>query len=292
MKAWFKKTISFFKDWFNYCKLKRYDTMAGTMSFFFLLSAIPLLYLCISLYVNAGTLFGLETPIPEEIKDYISFDVSAGASIFFFITTIYSSSKFFLQLRKSSEIIYDIKEPRTGITETVVSCILVIFTMLVVSGALLGIAFSNKYLSSYPWAQVLIQLISYLLFGSIFFALITFVNFFANQVKGIKFKQLLPGILFSFVWSILLSSLFGIYLGFTSYDALYGIFATVIIAAVYVNFLMQGIVVGIVINERKNKHLLQLDENEEDPTMKLIGKVAGKVKKLVKKDKAEKREEK
>lgn len=122
---------------YKYCKNKRYDTLAGTLSFFFILSFVPLLYLCLNLYVKIGTRFNLEIELPSVIQNYISFDLNAGVSIFFILTTIYSASKFFTQLRKTGEIVYDIKKPRVTIKTQVLSCVLVIMLMVIVSAGLL-----------------------------------------------------------------------------------------------------------------------------------------------------------
>lgn len=249
-----KKLIAFFLKYYDYIKERRYDTLAGTLSFFFLLSFIPLLYLCLTLYVNMGTWFGLETPIPAELEQYISFDVAAGASIFFVLTTIYSASKFFLQLKKTGEIAYGIEKPRTNFKSTFFSCILVVISMLVVSVGLLAIALGNKYLQDYAWAKVLIIIITYLLIGGIFFVLMVVVNTFACQIEKIKIRKLMPGILFSFLFMVILTSLFGTYVGFKDYSTLYGFFSTVIIAAGYVYFLMKGVIIGIIINEYRLTH--------------------------------------
>lgn len=76
-----------------------------------MLSFIPLHFLCLTLYVKIGDWFGLETPIPEALTEYISFDVATGASILFILTSIYAASKFFLQLRKTGEIVFSIEKP-------------------------------------------------------------------------------------------------------------------------------------------------------------------------------------
>lgn len=248
------KVTGTFLKYYNYAKERRYDTLAGTLSFFFLLSFIPLLYLCLTLYVKLGEWFGLETPIPEAIQQYVSFDVAAGASILFILTTIYAASKFFLQLKKTGEIAYGISKPKTNIKSTIWSCVLVVVSMLIVALGLLAIALGNRYLGDYVWAKVLIQVLTYLLIGGIFFALMVVINVFACQIELIKIKRLMPGILFSFIFMVILTSFFGLYVGLKDYDTLYGFFSTVIIAAGYVYFLMQGTIIGIIINEYKFTH--------------------------------------
>lgn len=284
-KKGFKGFILKIKAYYDYAKLKRYDTMAGTLSFFFLLSFIPLLYLCLSLYIKIGTwisgILEVATPIPEVIEQYVSFDVSMAASIFFILTTIYSASKFFMQLKKTGEILYGVTKPRAGIKSIVLCCIFVIFMMLVVSSGLLGIALSRQYLTE-AWQNFLVQILVYLLIAIMIFIFVCVVNKLGCQIRKIKIKRLMPGILFSFVFAVLLCSLFGIYLGFTSYNTLYGYFTTVIIAAVFVFYLMQGMVIGLVINEKK-LHDEFIDDGEDDGTSKIINGVLTKIKKKDKK---------
>ena len=101
----------------------------------------------------------------------------------FILTTIYSASKFFTQLRKTGEIIYEIKKPRVTIKTQLFSCLFSLCYVTVVS---------------------IIFLI--------------YVTYFAN------------------------------------YDKLYGVFSTIVIAFLYIFLMMQGIVIGIIINERKLKN--------------------------------------
>lgn len=241
-------------DYFKYCKNKRYDTLAGTLSFFFILSFIPLLYLCISAYVKIGNWLNLEIALPSVIVNYISFDLNAGVSTLFILTTIYSASKFFTQLRKTGEIIYEIKKPKVTFKTQIFSCLFVLLLMLIVSAGLLAISIGNTFLK-YPWAKVLINILTYLIFFLMLFGFLCIINKNACQTADAKIKDLKGGILFSLVYVTIVSIIFLIYVTyFANYDKLYGVFSTILIAFLYVFLMMQGIVVGIIINERKLKN--------------------------------------
>lgn len=239
----------FFKK-YKYCKNKRYDTLAGTLSFFFILSFIPLLYLCLSLYVKIGTKFNLELAIPSVIQNYISFDINAGVSILFILTTIYSASKFFTQLRKTGEIVYDIKKPRVTIKTQILSCIFVILLMVIVSAGLLLISLGNTFLK-YSWAKILVTILTYLIFFLMLYGFLCLINKTACQLDA-KIKELNGGIIFSLIYITIVSVVFIIYVTyFANYEKLYGVFSTIVIAFLYVFLMMQGIVMGIIGNEKK-----------------------------------------
>lgn len=241
-------------EYFKYCKNKRFDTLAGTLSFFFILSFIPLLYLCLSVYVKIGDYFHLEISIPEVILNYISFDLNAGVSILFILTTIYSASKFFTQLRKTGEIIYGVKKSRVTFKTQLFSCLFVIILMLIVSAGLLAISIGNTFLK-YPWAKILISILTYLIFLCMLFGFLCLINKTACQIDDTKTKKLSSGIIFSLLYVTIVSVIFLIYVTyFANYDKLYGVFSTIVIAFLYVFLMMQGIVVGIIINERKLKN--------------------------------------
>lgn len=235
---------------YKYCKNKRYDTLAGTLSFFFILSFVPLLYLCLSLYVKIGTRFNLEIELPSVIQNYISFDINAGVSIFFILTTIYSASKFFTQLRKTGEIVYDIKKPRVTIKTQVLSCILVIMLMIIVSAGLLLISLCNTFLK-YSWAKILVSILTYVVFLLMLYGFLCLINKTACQLEA-RIKDLNKGIIFSLIYVTIVSAIFIVYVtNFANYEKLYGVFSTIVIAFLYVFLMMKGIVMGIISNEKR-----------------------------------------
>lgn len=243
-----KNTIEKYK----YCKSKRYDTLAGTLSFFFILSFIPLLYLCLLLYVKIGNTLKIELVIPEAIAKYLTFDLNSGISIFFILTTIYSASKFFTQLRKTGEIVYDIKKSRTNIKTQILSCVFVLIMMLVVAVGLLVISIGNTYIKYY-WAKILLNILTYMILLGILFAFLCLINKTACQLDA-KIRELKIGILYSLIYIVIVSAVFIIYTTFfANYEKLYGVFSTIVIAFLYVFLMMKGVVMGIIFNEKRIK---------------------------------------
>lgn len=238
---------------YKYCKNKRYDTLAGTLSFFFILSFVPLLYLCLNLYVKIGTRFNLEIELPSVIQNYISFDLNAGVSIFFILTTIYSASKFFTQLRKTGEIVYDIKKPRVTIKTQVLSCVLVIMLMVIVSAGLLLMSLCNTFLK-YSWAKALVTILTYLVFLLMLYGFLCLINKTACQLD-VRIRELNKGIIFSLIYVTIVSAIFIVYVtSFADFEKLYGVFSTIVIAFLYVFLMMKGIVMGIISNEKRLKN--------------------------------------
>ena len=239
-------------DDLKYCKNKRFDTIAGTLSFFFILSFVPLLYLCVSLYVNICDWLNLSVTIPEVIQTYISFDVGASASIFFIITTIYSASKFFTQLRKTGEIVYNVKKPRITIKTQLFSCLFVILLMLMVCTGFLVISVGNTFFK-FAWAKSLVTILTYIVILLMVFGFLCIINKNACQLD-VKLKNLYGGILFSLAYVTIVSVFFIIYVTYVAdFEKLYGVFSTIVIAFLYVYLMMQGIVIGIIKNEKKLK---------------------------------------
>lgn len=235
---------------YKYCKNKRYDTLAGTLSFFFILSFVPILYLCLSLYVKIASKLNLELSIPSVIANYISFDLNASVSILFILTTIYSASKFFTQLKKAGEIVYDVKKPRVTLKTQFISCVIVILLMVIVSAGLLLISIGNTYLK-YAWAKLLLNILTLASFLLMLYGFLCLINKTACQLDC-KIKELNRGILFSMIYITIVSTVFIIYITFfANYEKLYGVFSTIVIAFLYVFLMMQGIVMGIISNEKR-----------------------------------------
>ena len=100
----FKKILAYIKGFFKTMGKKKYDTLAGSLTFFFLLSVVPILYITLFFYGQIANAMKLELAIPDWLKDYITFDLNVGVSIFFIFATIYSTTKFFVQTKKIGDI--------------------------------------------------------------------------------------------------------------------------------------------------------------------------------------------
>lgn len=248
------KMIKKLKNYYKYCRDKRYDTLAGTLSFFFILSFIPLLYLGLTLYVKLGNIWHIETPLPEILKNYITFDINAGFSILFVLTTIYSSSALFLQLRRTGEIIYGVKKPQSPLKMKIVSCGIVLIAICITAVGLLTLSLAQNLLHG-TIGNILIKILSVAILYLILFAFLVLVNQYATIQKLTK-SEMKYGVIFTLIYITIVSIGFYIYVSmFANYNALYGFFSTIIIAILYIYLMMKGVVCGIIINERRYKKI-------------------------------------
>ena len=101
----------------------RFTTVAGTLVFFLIMSLVPFLFWLSLLFGGADALLDrvLELELFGWARDLISFlrtnaeGATAGASIFLIATTLWSSSAFFFHLRRSGEIIYEVRRKGKGL---------------------------------------------------------------------------------------------------------------------------------------------------------------------------------
>ena len=107
---------------YDLLSLKKYSTIAGTLVFFLIMSIVPLSF-WLSLLIGRlpiQTERVLALPVFESVKDILSYvqreaaNATTGASIILVLTTLYSSSNLFYQMRKSGELIYDYHAERQG----------------------------------------------------------------------------------------------------------------------------------------------------------------------------------
>lgn len=236
-------------DYYSYLKSKRYDTLAGTLSFYFVLCIIPLLYLSLSLYLRLGKVLHLETPLPEIISQVVDFDLHAGVSIFFLLTTIYSASSLFLHLRRTGEIIYGIKKPQKSIRSRIFSCFIVILSMFIVAFAMLGLSIVEKMLADLS-TIIIFRIITASLLYLLLFAFLVLINQYATT-KKLSFKQMKKGVIFTILYITIVSIIFFLYVTLlANYTFLYGYLSTAIIVLLYIYFMMKGVVAGIIINQK------------------------------------------
>ena len=241
--------LKIIKEYYAYFKEKRYDTLAGSLSFFFILCFVPLLYLCLSLAIKLGQLWGIEVDIPNIISEYISFDINAGVSILFILVTIYSSSVLLNQLRKTGEIIYGLKKPKSPLKYQALSCALTILMIIVVALSLIIATVIHNFLED-KTSAIIIRIVTILIVIALIIGFVILVNRYAT-VKKRSWKELWKGIIFTIIFMALLSLIFFLYVFLiANYQFLYGFFSTIIIAFLYIYLMMRGIICGVIINQK------------------------------------------
>lgn len=228
---------------------RRYDTLAGTLSFFFILNCIPIAYVTLYFYDMIASKLNLELDFLNKVKEILSFDLSIGVSIFFIIATIYSASQLFVQIKKTGEIIYNVKKPRSSLKVKFFSIIgAVLFTCILIVG-LLFLSLANQLIKNFP--PVVLQICTIFIIVVIYYFIIVLIDKLASP-DAVTIKQIKKGTIITLLYTLVSSIVFYLYLTFfASYDFLYGYLTTLLVFLLWVYTIMKGIVIGMVINATK-----------------------------------------
>ena len=258
----FKKIFHYILTFFKTMGKKKYDTLAGSLTFFFLLTCVPILYITLFFYGQIANTFHLELEIPEWLKDYITFDLNVGVSIFFIFATIFSTTKFFVQIKKIGDIIYGVKEPVNSIKLKIASVAISIVFILVIIAGLLLMSLSHFFDKYFPaW---LTRVLSISLIGGVFFLLVIVIDKTATPTLSMK-KHVYRGALVTLGYTVLSSIIFSIYLAlFGNFGQLYGSLSTLLVFLLWMYLVSKGIVVGIVVNYYYDRKLEQINKKLEE----------------------------
>ena len=141
---------------YDMLSLKKYTTIAGTLVFFLIMSIVPLSF-WITLLVGRlpiQTEQVLSLPVFDSVKEVLLYvqreaeNATAGASILLILTTLYSSTNLFYQMRRSGEIIYDYHKKRQGFRVRLGAFLLLLIVMAAVIVFLLLFALGSFLFSN------------------------------------------------------------------------------------------------------------------------------------------------
>ena len=235
----------------------KYTTIAGTLSFFLIMSFVPFAFWLMLLLSRAG--IEVETVLELELfgwaKDFLLLIVKnaegafvAGVGIVFLATTFWSSTAFFYHLRKSGEILYHYRRKKRG-WKVRISAILLTFAVLIFFVTAAGIFISVSYYAS--------RLPSWL-FRVIIYSLVLVIGLMAAWILNsyilpyrCKPRMTFPGSLLTAVAWLFASVGFLLYFRFTDKERLYGALSIVIVFLLWVYWMMICFTVGAVYNRHR-----------------------------------------
>lgn len=246
-----KRIISIYRLLTN----KNYSTIAGSIAFFIVVNGGAILFLIIKLlsYFEADIVVNIPylNIAVSHIRGYTG-GFSVLYSIFFIITSIWSASTLFYHLIKSFELIYGIKKKFNTLYRLVAVFFVILFLALLLSGAILQTIIKSVIGDK----RVLYKLYELIILFIAPIAVILFFNMFLCPVN-IRFKNAIKGSTFTFLFWIVVTFLFNIYIKyFSNYKKLYGALAMFVIFMVWIYLISIGLVIGFIINER---YYLNLD---------------------------------
>lgn len=197
----------------------------------------------------------LALPVFDSVKEVLAFvreeagNATTGASVILLLTTLYSSTTLFYQMRRSGEIIYGFPRPKKGFRVRVSAFFLLLIVMLTVVAFTLVFAVGtfvfSRFLSS-AWERVA----DYALLIALSFALVLLLNAYICPYK-IPLKEFLLGTVVTVVAWITAIIGFTVYLRISNMNKLYGALSAIIVFLLWLYLLMIGFTAGVILNSEK-----------------------------------------
>jgi len=247
----------YLREKYNLLSVKKYTTLAGTLVFFLIMSIVPLSF-WLSLLIGRlpiQTEQVLALPVFESVKDILLYvqkeaaNATAGASVVLIVTTLYSSTNLFYQMRRSGELIYDYHPEHQGLKIRLGALVLLIIVVATVAVFSLAFAFGSLIFSrllSQAWERVA----DYALLGAVSFFLVWLLNMYICPFKA-KMRWFIPGTIITLMaWTVAVIG-FSVYLKISNVTRLYGALSTIIVFLLWLYLLMVGFIVGVIFNSEK-----------------------------------------
>ena len=252
-----KRTWRWGKRSFGVLTANKYTTIAGTLTFFLVMSFVPFVFWLMLLLSRAG--IEVETILELELfgwaKDFLILIIKnaegafvAGAGVVFLATTFWSSSAFFYHLRKSGEILYDYRRKKHG-WKVRLSAIILTFAVLIFF--LIAIA---AFISVSVFARRLPRWLYYLIIYSLVLTIGLLAAWILNAyILPYRSKPVdtLPGSLLTALAWLLASAVFLLYFRFTNKERLYGALSLVIVFLLWLYWMMICFTAGAVYNRHR-----------------------------------------
>ena len=245
------------KDFYGLLWSKKYTTIAGTLVFFLIMSIMPMAF-WVTLLFGKNALGGdkiLSLPAFDTVKEVLLFvkkeaeSATEGASVLLLVTTLYSSTNLFYQMRRTGEIIYDYPLKSVGWKMRISALGLLVLTMLVV--VLVVLFFTSL---SFLFSRILSAGAGLIFDGLLLaigaFALVLLLNVYVCPYK-VPASQFLSGALVTVgLWTAAIFG-FAVYLQFSNISRLYGALSVLIVFLLWLYLLMIGFVVGVILNSKR-----------------------------------------
>jgi len=254
-----RKIYRFFKEKYELLAFKRYTTLAGTLVFFLIMSIVPLSFwltlLIGKLPVSVEEI--LKLPVFDAVKDILFFvqkeaeSATTSVSVLLLVTTAYSATNLFYQMRRSGEIIYEYPRKKEGVRLRLGALVLMFIVMFIVVVFIVVFALGT-FLFSRFLSDFFERLADYTLLAALAFALVLLLNVYICPYKR-PIKNFLLGTLITVgAWAVALFG-FTVYLKIGNMDRLYGALSTIIVFLLWLYVLMICFIAGVIFNSEKNR---------------------------------------
>ena len=239
---------------FSYLSAKKYTTLAGTLTFFLVLSVVPFLFWLTLLFGKLNIDFEelLSLPVFNEVREIILYfqesarAATAGASVVLLATTLYSSTNLFYHMRRSGEIIYEYKR-RKGSVVLRLSALVLLFLLMLLFLSGVGVYLAGNVLIRRLFPSFVAQISLHLLAAAAAFGLLLLLNLYICPYR-MHVKDVLWGSLLSLVLGGVASFGFSVYTRLSSAEKLYGAAVLFILFLLWMYVLMTCFVIGVILN--------------------------------------------
>ncbi len=266
-----KRAWRFLYGKYDLLSAKKYTTVAGTLVFFLIMSIVPMTFWIVLLLgeMPVDTERVLSLPVFDSVKEVFDFireeaqNAASGASLFLLITSLYSATTLFYQMRKSGEIIYEFPHVRKGVKTRLGAIVLLFLVIALVLLTLLLFAVGSIILSQIftgLWEAVA----EYLLLAILAFLLVFFLNIYICPYKVPLFLFLPSSLLTVGAWAVAIGG-FAVYLKLGNISRLYGALTALIVFLLWLYMLTVCFTSGVIFSsERVKRYLKERGKQEKN----------------------------
>ena len=278
-----KRAWRFLYGKYDLLSAKKYTTVAGTLVFFLIMSIVPMTFWVVLLLgeLPLDTERVLSLPVFNSVKEVFDFirreaqNAASGASLFLLVTSLYSATTLFYQMRKSGEIIYDFPHVRKGLKTRrgAIALLFLVIALVVVTVLLFAI---GSLILSRLFTGLWEAVAEYLLLALLAFLLVFFLNIYVCPYRVPPYLFLLSSLLTVGAWAVAIVG-FALYLKLGNISRLYGALTALIVFLLWLYILTVCFTSGVIFSSEKVKRYLKKKgktQNGEEKFSKEFDKTA------------------
>lgn len=259
------KTYIILSDFFRQMKQQHISAFSASTAFFLFLSIVPMLILICTILpftpLTAENLVkGVMEVMPDMVNDLVIsivadvYDSSAGIMSIAAVATLWTAGKGVLALIEGLNAVNGVEEKRNYFVVRIVACFYTVVMLVVVILSLLIMVFGNvlvnMILGYVPQLSVLFRFLVNFRFLVVWFVLtVLFTAVYAYVPnKKLRFREQVPGAVFTAVgWSVF-SWGFSIYVGYSGNVTTYGSLSIIVLTMLWLYFCMYIMMIGAHLN--------------------------------------------
>ncbi len=252
-------------DFATQMKKQNISAFAANTAFFLFLSLVPMLIMVCTIIpytpLTEENLVNLVMDLTPDMMDPLVkgliaevYEKSAGILSIAVVATVWSAGKGVLALMRGLNAINGVEEERNYLAVRMVASFYTVVMLVALILSLFIMVFGNQLVSfalhRIPQLQVIVSFLMHFrfLFGLVVLILLFAMIYAFVPDKKLRFREQIPGAVFSaVVWSVF-SWGFSVYVGSTGSFSIYGSLSIIIIVMLWLYFCMYIIMIGAYLN--------------------------------------------